>query len=138
MPTGEYGGLAERVLGLPSAPAVALVVKALIGYYPGITTWRGLCLCTVAPMMALSCPLLPSLCSACCWEAARLLSDQVLRDTLGAAALEHARQFTWEGTISSWESLLSCVARHDAPVSTMDTGPTLARNPLSASTANAT
>ncbi|HEY5246984.1 MAG TPA: glycosyltransferase family 4 protein [Dermatophilaceae bacterium] len=68
----------------------------------------------------------------------RLLSDQVLRDTLGAAALEHARQFTWEGTISSWESLLSCVARHDAPVSTMDTGPTLARNPLSASTANAT
>ena len=55
----------------------------------------------------------------------RLLSDQVLRDTLGAAAREHARQFTWEGTTSSWESLLLGVARHDALVSSTDTGSTL-------------
>jgi glycosyltransferase involved in cell wall biosynthesis len=54
-----------------------------------------------------------------------LLSDQLLRDTLGAAARIHARRFTWEGTISSWENLLTQVARHDAPVSTTDAGSTL-------------
>jgi glycosyltransferase involved in cell wall biosynthesis len=55
-----------------------------------------------------------------------LLSDQLLRDTLGAAAREHARRFTWEGTISSWENLLTSVTRLDAPISTTDTGSTLA------------
>jgi glycosyltransferase involved in cell wall biosynthesis len=59
----------------------------------------------------------------------RLLSDQLLRDTLGAAAREHARGFTWAGTISSWEDLLSRVARHGAPNSTTDAGPALIRNP---------
>jgi glycosyltransferase involved in cell wall biosynthesis len=54
--------------------------------------------------------------------ASRLLSDQLLRNTLGAAAREHARQFTWEGTTSSWEDLLKLVARHHAPVSTTDAG----------------
>jgi glycosyltransferase involved in cell wall biosynthesis len=55
----------------------------------------------------------------------RLLSDQVLRDTLGVAAREHARQFTWEGTITSWEDLLRHVALHDAPLSATDAGATL-------------
>jgi glycosyltransferase involved in cell wall biosynthesis len=59
-----------------------------------------------------------------------LLSDQVLRDTLGAAARVHAQGFTWEGTISSWEDLLARVTRHDAPISTMDTGSSLAPQPL--------
>ncbi|NMM22531.1 MAG: glycosyltransferase family 4 protein [Phycicoccus sp.] len=52
----------------------------------------------------------------------RLLSDQVLRDTLGVEAREHARQFTWEGTIKSWEDLLQHVALHDAPMSATDAG----------------
>jgi glycosyltransferase involved in cell wall biosynthesis len=58
-----------------------------------------------------------------------LLSDQPLRDRLGAAAREHARQFTWEGTISSWEALLTQVARRDAPMSTTDGGSALAPHP---------
>jgi len=61
-----------------------------------------------------------------------LLSDQLRRDTLGAAAREHARQFTWEGTISSWEALLTQVARLDAPMSTTDAGSTLAPHPSGA------
>ncbi len=59
----------------------------------------------------------------------RLLSDQVLRDTLGVAAREHARQFTWEGTITSWEDLLRHVALHDAPLSATDAGATLSPRP---------
>jgi glycosyltransferase involved in cell wall biosynthesis len=59
----------------------------------------------------------------------RLLSDQLLRDTLGAAAREHARQFTWEEATSSWEYLLARMARHDAPISTMDAGSTLTPHP---------
>ena len=55
----------------------------------------------------------------------RLLSDQLLRDTLGAAAREHARQFTWEGTITSWEDLLKHVAVRDAPLSATDAGAAL-------------
>lgn len=58
----------------------------------------------------------------------KLLSDQPLRDRLGAAARVHARQFTWEGTTSSWDDLLTHVARHDAPISATDAGSTL--NPL--------
>lgn len=58
-----------------------------------------------------------------------LLSNQLLRDTLGAAAREHARRFTWEGTISSWEDLLGRVARHDAPMSTTDAGSSLTPHP---------
>ena len=52
----------------------------------------------------------------------RLLSDHLLRDTLGAAARVHARQFTWAGTTSSWDDLLTHVCRHDAPVSATDAG----------------
>ena len=59
----------------------------------------------------------------------RLLSDRLLRDTLGTAARDYARQFTWEGTTSSWESLLEHVARHAAPVCTTDAGSTLAQHP---------
>jgi len=59
----------------------------------------------------------------------RLLSDRLLRDTLGTAARDYARQFTWEGTTSSWESLLEHVARHAAPVSTTDGESTLAQHP---------
>jgi len=59
----------------------------------------------------------------------RLLSDQLLRDTLGAAAREHARQFTWEGTITNWENLLRHVALHDAPLSATDAGATLSPRP---------
>ena len=59
----------------------------------------------------------------------RLLSDQVLRDTLGVAAREHARQFTWEGTITNWEDLLRHVALHDAPLSATDAGATLSPRP---------
>jgi len=59
----------------------------------------------------------------------RLLSDQVLRDTLGVAAREHARQFTWEGTITNWEDLLRHVALHDAPLSATDFGATLSPRP---------
>jgi len=55
----------------------------------------------------------------------KLLSDQLLRDTLGAAAREHARQFTWEGTITNWENLLQHVALHDAPLSATDAGAAL-------------
>jgi glycosyltransferase involved in cell wall biosynthesis len=54
----------------------------------------------------------------------RLLSDELLRDTLGAAAREHARRFTWQDTTSRWEDLLAGVARHDAPISTADVGST--------------
>ena len=52
----------------------------------------------------------------------RLLSDQALRETLGAAAREHARQFTWDGTVTSWDGLLQHVALHDAPMSATDAG----------------
>ena len=52
----------------------------------------------------------------------RLLSDQLLRDRLGAAAREHAGQFTWEATTARWEDLLTHVAGKGTPVSTMDTG----------------
>ena len=52
----------------------------------------------------------------------RLLSDQLLRTTLGAAARDHARQFTWQGTTASWEKLLLGVARHEALVASTDTG----------------
>ena len=51
-----------------------------------------------------------------------LLSDQRLRDRLGAAAREHAARFTWEATITSWEDLLKHVANNGAPVSTTDAG----------------
>lgn len=51
-----------------------------------------------------------------------LLSDQPLRDRLGAAAREHSAQFTWESTTSNWEDLLIRMARHGAPVSTTDSG----------------
>jgi glycosyltransferase involved in cell wall biosynthesis len=37
----------------------------------------------------------------------RLLRDRCERDALGAAAAVHAQQFTWEGTVQSWESLLA-------------------------------
>ena len=59
----------------------------------------------------------------------RLLSDQLQRDTLGAAAREHARRFTWEGTTSSWEDLLARVGRHDAPISRRYAGSTLTAHP---------
>ena len=59
----------------------------------------------------------------------RLLSDRLLRDRLGAAARTYAQQFTWEGTCSSWESLLEHVACHAAPVCTTDAGSTLAQHP---------
>jgi glycosyltransferase involved in cell wall biosynthesis len=49
-----------------------------------------------------------------------LLSDQLLRNRLGVAARKHARQFTWEATVLSWEDLLGHVARHDAPISATD------------------
>ena len=62
----------------------------------------------------------------------RLLSDQLLRDTLGAAAGEHARRFTWEETTSNWEELLARVARHDAPISTTDAEATLTPHPQGA------
>lgn len=55
----------------------------------------------------------------------RLLSNQPLRDTLGAAAREHARQFTWEATITNWENLLQHAAVHGAPFSATDTGSAL-------------
>jgi glycosyltransferase involved in cell wall biosynthesis len=58
-----------------------------------------------------------------------LLSDQLLRDTLGAAAREHARRFTWLGTITSWENLLKHVALHDAPLSVTDAGAAMIRHP---------
>jgi glycosyltransferase involved in cell wall biosynthesis len=51
-----------------------------------------------------------------------LLSNQLMRDTLGSAAREHARQFTWEGTTTSWEDLLAHVARRGAPISATDIG----------------
>ena len=63
-----------------------------------------------------------------------LLSDQLLRDTLGAAAREHARRFTWAGTITSWEDLLQHVALHDAPISATDAGSALSRHALSRNT----
>jgi glycosyltransferase involved in cell wall biosynthesis len=58
-----------------------------------------------------------------------LLSDQLLRDTLGAAAREHARRFTWEGTITSWEDLLRHVAAQDAPLSATDAGSAFSQQP---------
>lgn len=58
-----------------------------------------------------------------------LLSDQLLRDSLGAAAREHARRFTWEGTINSWEDLLQHVAVHDGPTSPTDAGAALIPRP---------
>jgi glycosyltransferase involved in cell wall biosynthesis len=54
-----------------------------------------------------------------------LLSDQILRETLGDAAREHAGRFTWEGTTASWEKLLASVASHGPAVSTTDAGSTL-------------
>jgi glycosyltransferase involved in cell wall biosynthesis len=54
-----------------------------------------------------------------------LLSDEPLRNTLGATAREHARRFTWEGTTTSWEDLLTHVANHGVPVSTTDVGSAL-------------
>ena len=54
-----------------------------------------------------------------------LLSDEPLRNTLGATAREHARRFTWEGTTTGWEDLLTHVASHGAPLSTTDVGSTL-------------
>jgi glycosyltransferase involved in cell wall biosynthesis len=59
-----------------------------------------------------------------------LLSDQLLRDTLGSAAREHSRQFTWEGTTTSWEDLLAHVARRDDPISATDVGSSLTPHAL--------
>ncbi|HEX7536205.1 MAG TPA: glycosyltransferase family 4 protein [Dermatophilaceae bacterium] len=53
---------------------------------------------------------------------ALLLSDEPLRNTLGATARDHARRFTWEGTTTGWEDLLTHVARHGLPVSATDVG----------------
>ncbi|MEP7192120.1 MAG: glycosyltransferase family 4 protein [Actinomycetota bacterium] len=58
-----------------------------------------------------------------------LLSDPILRDTLGDAAREHARKFTWEGTVTGWEDLLASTAGHGSMVSTTDAGSTLAPDP---------
>jgi glycosyltransferase involved in cell wall biosynthesis len=59
-----------------------------------------------------------------------LLSDQVLRDTLGDAARAHAGRFTWEGTTTSWEDLLVRIASNLAPVSTWDAVSTLTADPV--------
>ena len=59
----------------------------------------------------------------------RLLSDQLLRDTLGTAARELAGRFTWEAATSNWEDLLVGVAGQDDPVSTMDAGSPLTQRP---------
>ena len=59
-----------------------------------------------------------------------LLSDQVLRATLGDAARVHAGRFTWEGTTTGWEDLLARVASHGAPVSTWDAGSTSTPDPV--------
>lgn len=53
-------------------------------------------------------------------EVARLLADGPLRERLGSHAREHARQFTWSGTVTAWESLLMGVAHGQAPVAGTD------------------
>lgn len=61
-------------------------------------------------------------------------ADQLLRDTehrvmLGKAARLHARQFTWENTVNSWEDLLRHAAVRDAPISATDAGLPFVRHP---------
>lgn len=61
-------------------------------------------------------------------------ADQLLRDTehrvmLGKAARLHARQFTWENTVNSWEDLLRHAAVRDAPMSATDAGLPFVRHP---------
>ena len=45
----------------------------------------------------------------------RLLTDRDERDRLGAAAVAHAQQFTWEATVAAWDALLRRVAHVKAP-----------------------
>lgn len=53
-------------------------------------------------------------------EVNRLLADPVTRQVMGEHARDYSRQFTWEGTVGSWERLLLHVARGRAPVAMTD------------------
>jgi glycosyltransferase involved in cell wall biosynthesis len=53
-------------------------------------------------------------------EVARLLADERTRTEMGAHAADYARQFTWTGTVDSWERLLLHVAQGKAPVAMTD------------------
>lgn len=45
----------------------------------------------------------------------RLLKDRELRTRMGAAAVEHARQFAWEGVVRRWESVFETLVSGSPP-----------------------
>jgi len=53
-------------------------------------------------------------------EVSHLLQDAGARSELGANAQDYARQFSWAGTVESWERLLVHVASKKAPVAMTD------------------
>ena len=53
-------------------------------------------------------------------EVSRLLGDAEARTELGVHAQDYARQFSWAGTVDSWERLLVHVASKKAPVARTD------------------
>lgn len=57
----------------------------------------------------------------------RLLTDDEARDELGREAVLHARHFTWEATVRSWETLLAAQAAGRAPTGGTDTVSPLAQ-----------
>jgi glycosyltransferase involved in cell wall biosynthesis len=53
-------------------------------------------------------------------EVSHLLKDAEARTELGTNAQDYARQFSWSGTVDSWERLLVHVASKKAPVALTD------------------
>jgi glycosyltransferase involved in cell wall biosynthesis len=49
-----------------------------------------------------------------------LLASPAERERMGKAAKEHSAAFTWERTISAWETMLRHVVRRDQPVAGTD------------------